>query len=87
MDLNPGEQAVVASREIDSQSNHPLEFFEDDFVSDSGQRQQIRDITIPDFTQQVSLENTLLYVIRIGRQLERPTFEFMLKRHQCAAGM
>src|SRR5262245_27803787 len=35
----------------------------------------------------MSLENTLLYIIRIGRQLERPTLEFMLKRHQGAAGM
>src|SRR5215510_7663005 len=35
----------------------------------------------------MSLENTLLYVIRIGRQLERTTLEFMLKRHQGAAGM
>src|SRR5262245_15664993 len=35
----------------------------------------------------MSLKNTLLYIIRIGRQLEGPTLEFMLKRHQGAAGV
>ena len=34
-----------------------------------------------DPTHTSTLENSLLYVIRIGCQLERTTLEFMLKRH------
>ena len=69
MDLNPGEQAVIASRGIDSQPDHSLEFFEDDRMSDPWSKTVNRDIAIPELAQQMSLENALLYVIRIGRQL------------------
>jgi hypothetical protein len=37
MDLNPGEHSIIASRGTDSQVNHPLDFFEDDPMSDPGQ--------------------------------------------------